>query len=113
MDFYIEKRPWGEFKEFIKNKKATVKILTIKPHEELSLQLHHNREEFWKILSGRPTIQIGKKKFKAKKGDEFFIEKETQHKIFSNDKITEILEISFGEFDENDEIRIEDKYNRI
>ncbi|MDD2935357.1 MAG: phosphomannose isomerase type II C-terminal cupin domain [Candidatus Pacebacteria bacterium] len=112
LHFYTEERPWGKFEQFAKNEKATVKILTIKAGEEISLQFHHNREEYWKVLSGDPTIQIGEEKFEAKKGEEFFVPKEVKHKIFGNTQDTEILEICLGEFDENDEERLEDKYNR-
>ncbi|MBU4480413.1 phosphomannose isomerase type II C-terminal cupin domain [Patescibacteria group bacterium] len=113
MNFYTEKRPWGEFKEFTKNEKATVKIITVKAGEKISLQLHHNREEFWKVLSGNPTIQIGEEKTEAKTGDEFFVPKETKHRISANDSSAEILEIAFGEFDENDEVRFDDDYGRV
>ncbi len=110
--FYTEKRPWGKFEQFAKNEKATVKIITVKPNEELSLQLHHNREEHWKVLSGTPIIQIGEEKSEGKKGEEFFVPKETSHRIYGGEQGTEILEICLGEFDENDEERLEDKYNR-
>jgi len=108
-----EKRPWGNFREFVKNEKATVKILTIQPNEELSLQSHHQRQEFWRILSGAPTIQIGAEKIMATAGEEFFIQREIQHRAIAGAEKTEILEISFGEFSENDEIRVEDKYGRV
>ena len=112
LHFYTEERPWGKFEQFAKNEKATVKIITVKPNEELSLQLHHNREEHWKVLSGDPTIQIGEEKTKAIKGDEFFVGKEVKHRIYGGEQTAEILEICLGEFDEKDEERLEDKYNR-
>ena len=39
------KRPWGNFKRFALNEKCTVKILTVKPHQELSLQKHEKRKD--------------------------------------------------------------------
>lgn len=110
---YSEKRPWGKFEQYTKNEICTVKILTILPGQKLSLQKHLNRSEFWKILKGRPIITIDKKTIKAKEGEEFFIPKKTIHRIGAGSLEAQFLEISFGKFDEKDEIRIEDKYERI
>lgn len=44
MKIYKEERPWGNFERFTHNEISTVKILTVNPNEELSLQYHHNRE---------------------------------------------------------------------
>jgi hypothetical protein len=35
------------------------------------------------------------------------------HKLYAKQKKVKIIEISFGHFDENDEVRVEDKYGRI
>ena len=110
-DTYI--RPWGSFIQFTKNESSTVKILALNPNEEFSLQYHENRKEFWHVLSGTPTIIIGNKEFTARAGDEFVVEKGEMHRISAKDEEVRILEISFGEFDEDDVVRIEDKYGRI
>jgi len=111
-DKYEEKRPWGKFERFTLNRLSTVKIITVEPEQQLSLQLHHNREEFWRILSGEAEVIVGEETVKAKKDSEFFIPKETKHSIKTGDSRVEFLEISFGQFDERDEIRLEDKYGR-
>ena len=107
-----EERPWGSFREFVKNEKDTVKLLKIKKGEEFSLQKHHTRDEFWRVLSGEPEITIGDKLVKAKVGDEFEIKPETLHRIAAPLHDVEVLEISRGEFNENDIMRVEDKYGR-
>ena len=113
MKIYKEERPWGNFERFTHNEISTVKILTVNPNEELSLQYHHNREEFWRIIDGTGSFTIGDTIKIGQKGDEFFIPKETIHQIkTSNDSVT-IIEIAFGNFDENDIVRLKDKYNRI
>jgi len=91
---------------------STVKIITVEPDKQPSLQLHHNREEFWRILDGEAEVTVGDKIVQAKRGDEFFIPKETKHRIKAGDFPVEFLEISFGEFDEKDEIRLEDDFGR-
>jgi mannose-6-phosphate isomerase len=109
---FTEQRPWGEFRKFIENENSTVKIITVKKDEEFSLQTHSKRSEFWKILSGTGEVTIGEEVIKASRGDEFMIPKETKHRLHATESDVEFLEIAMGEFNENDIIRIEDKYGR-
>jgi len=113
MKKYSENRPWGKFEQFCKNEKATVKIISVNPNSKLSLQYHNNRDEFWKVVSGEAKITIGEKVTDAKKGDEFFIPKLSSHRIETLDFSAEIMEVSFGDFDEDDIVRLEDSYGRI
>ena len=112
MGKYTEKRPWGIFERFTFNEVSTVKILTIKPKQKLSLQFHNHRREFWKFLDNPAKITIGGKKGIALKNDEFVIEPKENHRIEALDKPVRILEISLGKFEEEDEKRIEDIYGR-
>ncbi|MBI2086816.1 MAG: phosphomannose isomerase type II C-terminal cupin domain [Candidatus Zambryskibacteria bacterium] len=109
---FTEKRPWGEFREFVRDEAATVKIIFVKKWEAFSLQKHHNRAEFWRVLSGEPDITIGEKTTRAKVGDEFEIPIEASHRVSAPVSDVEVLEISRGKFDESDIVRIEDKYGR-
>ena len=106
-----EDRPWGNFKQFVKNKKCTVKIIEVKPKQQLSLQYHKKRKEMWYFLTDG-YVQIGKKKRKVKKGEIVWIKRRRAHRLFAEKNKVEVLEISFGKFSERDEIRIEDKYGR-
>lgn len=105
------KRPWGVFKQFALNEKCTVKILEIKPMEELSLQKHKKREEIWYFLTPG-TVQLGKNLKKIREGQIVKIRKNFSHRILAGVNRVKVLEISFGSFREDDEIRLEDKYNR-
>lgn len=109
---FNEKRPWGGFEQFTQNVPSTVKIILVKKGEAFSLQYHHKRKEFWKILSGTPEVTVGDSVVRAKQGDEFKILPKTKHRVCSVDSDTEFLEISVGDFEENDITRIEDKYGR-
>lgn len=109
---FTENRPWGSFTQFTKNTPSTVKIISVNAGESLSLQYHHHRSEFWKVLSGTAEITLGENVVVAKKGDEFFVPVGTLHRISAHTAL-EILEIALGEFDETDIIRTEDRYNRI
>jgi len=112
MKKYAEERPWGKFEQFSLNEISTVKIISVNPNEELSLQYHNKREEFWRVIDGEALIYVGDDILKGKKDDEFFIPIKTNHRIKTENSAVRILEISYGEFDENDIVRLEDKYNR-
>ncbi len=109
MKIYKEQRPWGDFTRFTHNEVSTVKIIAVSAGEAFSLQTHAHRDEFWKLLADGGTIEVGENKVEGKKGDEFFIPAGTKHRVTGP---AEFLEIAFGNFDENDIVRIEDKYNR-
>jgi len=107
----IVKKPWGNEKHFILNKKCTVKILTIKPKGILSLQKHKKRKELWYFLT-QGYVQLGNKKKKIKKGKILTIKKNQPHRLISKNKEVKVLEISYGSFDPKDIVRIEDAYGR-
>lgn len=107
----ITKRPWGEFRLFVKNKKCSVKIMEVKPNQELSLQYHKKRKELAYFLT-EGYIQVGMKKRKVKKGEQVIFKKGQAHRVFAKKKKVVYLEIAFGNFSEGDEVRLEDKYGR-
>jgi len=109
--FTIE-RPWGDFRQFTHNSLSTVKILTLKPEGVLSLQSHAKRSEFCRILHGDGVVEIGDKKQNVSAGDEYTIPVNTKHRLMAGPSGLIYLEIATGDFDENDEIRYEDKYGR-
>lgn len=109
---YTEERPWGKFEQFTHNVPSTVKIITVKPGEELSLQTHTKRDELWRILKGPMEITAGDTVVIANEGDEFTIEKGQKHRMKGLDGVGQVLEIALGDFDENDIVRLEDKYKR-
>ncbi len=112
MNIQNDTRPWGSFRQFTSNEVTTVKILSVTAGQKLSLQYHHKRNEFWRVLSGNPSITIGEETRIAKQGDEFYIDAKAVHRIGAPTDDVEILEIAFGDFDENDIVRIEDAYGR-
>ena len=106
-----EERPWGYFKVFLENEKATVKLLLIKKGEELSYQSHKHRDELWHIIFGIGIVVIDDVKHLVEKGDSIKIKRGQKHTMKAEEDVL-ILEISKGLFDENDIIRYGDKYGR-
>lgn len=107
------KKPWGKFKKYTMNELVTVKILTVEPGQYLSKQFHRMRDELWVPLDDGAEIEIGDKKIFPRKEEEIWIPRNVVHRLGSKDKKVRVLEISFGNFDEEDVIRYEDKYGRI
>lgn len=105
-------RPWGHFEQFTANEASTVKVITVQKGEALSLQTHKHRDEFWRILSGTGTVTIGDSVQPVSVGDQVYCPRTTQHRAEAGAEDLVFLEIAFGDFDENDIVRLEDKYYR-
>jgi mannose-6-phosphate isomerase len=108
-----EERPWGNFERFTLNEKTTVKIIAVNPGESFSLQTHQHRDEFWQVIKGTGVVHVGEKNTDAKEGDTFFSPKLTEHRVTGGSSGITFLEIAFGDFDEGDITRLEDRYGRV
>ncbi len=106
-------RPWGGFRQFTRNSLSTVKIITVNPNEQLSLQSHTKREEFWRVVGGGGTIEINGMKYIASKDQEYSVPLGAKHRMSASLDGMVVLEIAVGEFDEEDITRYEDKYGRV
>jgi mannose-6-phosphate isomerase len=107
-------KPWGKFEQYTHNMLSTVKVITVEPGGSLSLQYHHCRDELWVVLDEGAKIQLGDTVIRPQGGERIFIPRTTVHRLSATgDRPVRILEISFGEFDENDIVRLEDVYGRL
>jgi len=113
MDIYSEDRPWGKFEKFHENELSTVKLIYINANSRLSLQYHRERWEFWKVIKGTAEVELDGKIIEVKEEENIVIPKGARHRVKAQDNNCVILEISYGRFDENDIVRIEDDYQRI
>ncbi|HET6590874.1 MAG: phosphomannose isomerase type II C-terminal cupin domain [Candidatus Nitrosocosmicus sp.] len=113
IDVYEEERPWGRFEKFIENQRCTVKLLHLKPAAQLSLQYHHKREEWWKVVKGSVTVEVDDNRTTLSENDTIYLPKGCKHRAINLDKPSIILEISLGQFEESDIVRIDDIYNRV
>jgi len=112
VSYFRNNRPWGFFEQFTKDEPSTVKIVTVNKNQSLSLQLHHHREEYWFVLDGEAEVTINGVVSIGKPGDSFFVPKNASHRLAAKDKTLRVLEIAFGQFDESDIVRLEDRYGR-
>ena len=109
--FTIE-RPWGSFRQFTLNSLSTVKVHTIKPNQKNSWQSHTKRSEFWYIVSGGGQVRIEDKTYDAVPGAEYVAQVGEKHRWIGGPEGMTIVEVAFGDFDEEDITRYEDDYGR-
>lgn len=109
-------RPWGEYFSWDSGSGWNLKTLYIKPRKRLSLQYHHNREEWWLLVSGdaSATIQdgVGEHTVPLRKGEVFRVFKRQVHRLSSR-KGGVLVEVAYGKFDEADIVRLQDDHGRI
>ena len=113
MKIYSESRPWGRFEKFHENKSCTVKLIYVNANSRLSLQYHKKRSEFWKVIKGTAMVEINEKRIVLGEGDTITIPRQAKHRVLALKSECIILEISYGRFDENDIVRLEDDYQRV
>lgn len=110
---FREKRPWGDFIKFVENSPCTVKVITVEKGQSFSLQYHNKRDEFWYVISGNGTATIGDARQEIESKKEYFVPRETLHRIEAGTEAVVFVEISYGSFDEADIVRTEDRYGRV
>jgi mannose-6-phosphate isomerase len=72
------------------------------------------RVELWVVLDAWAKIELGHRVIQPQLGDRIFIPRISTHRLsVTGDTLVRILEISFGEFEENDIVCLEDVYRRV
>jgi mannose-6-phosphate isomerase-like protein (cupin superfamily) len=106
-----QSRPWGN-ELWIGVDPVMVKILTVSPHQSLSLQSLKLRDESWFVLSGYGEVQLDGKSVSLTPQSTVAIPRTITHRLSASDQPLVILELSYGKFDQNDIIRLKDDYGR-
>lgn len=132
-------RDWGHMDVFAENEPVTVKRMVLKPGQAISLQVHDKRDQLYMVVAGQGRITRSLQNFKEKNfaqifalhesgdmtflvedtdssdpGKTFFFPRGTIHRAENIDKVLDlvIIEVAFGENDETDILRLDDKYGR-
>jgi mannose-6-phosphate isomerase-like protein (cupin superfamily) len=111
---FVAARPWGQFQQFVANEQVTVKIITVQPGHRLSLQKHGNRDEMWQVLDAPIYVEVDGRSWDAQVEEIVWVPAGAEHRMTNRgDRPGRLLEIAFGDFDEDDIVRIEDDYARL
>ncbi|WP_119329124.1 phosphomannose isomerase type II C-terminal cupin domain [Cysteiniphilum halobium] len=110
----VYERPWGTYRTIELASGYQVKVITVNPGGQLSLQKHFKRAEHWVVVKGSPTFTIGDTKKMYHTNDHVYIEKEEIHRMENTtNSPCEIVEVQIGSYlGEDDIVRLEDIYNR-
>jgi mannose-6-phosphate isomerase len=105
-------RPWGEQWLYAHNIECTTSIARINPGQRLSLQIHSGRSELWVILDDGAVVQLGEETIYPKKGDQIWIPAGLKHRFGSNGPEVRFMEVGFGNWQQEDIVRLADDYAR-
>jgi mannose-1-phosphate guanylyltransferase/mannose-6-phosphate isomerase len=107
-------RPWGAYESITSGQRFQVKLITVKPGGQLSLQLHHHRAEHWIVVSGTARITCGERVFTLFENQSTYIPQGEIHRLENPGRIPlEIIEVQSGSYlGEDDIVRVEDVYGR-
>ncbi len=109
---YVE-RPWGSFKQFANNEDCTVSLMKVLPGQRLSLQSHTGRAELWIVLDDDALIQVDEETKRYNTGDEIWIPVNSKHRLScESEKPIRVLEVAFGNWQQDDITRYSDDYSR-
>ena len=105
-------RPWGSFKQYAHNEIVTVTLMTVKSGQRLSLQSHTGRAELWIVLDEGAVVQLDDSLLRPKVGDEIWIRAGARHRLSSSGPEIRVLEVAFGNWQQEDITRYDDDYGR-
>lgn len=109
-----EVRPWGKFRRYPSPAKGTLKIITVRPGQALSLQFHRKRSEFWVILDPGLEMTLGKRTWRPKRGEEIYVPSGAAHRLRCvGRRPGRVMEVWIGSSGEDDIVRLKDEYDRV
>ena len=110
-----EKRPWGSYTILDEGLGYKVKRISVNSGHKLSLQYHHRRSEHWTVVQGEATVTVGELIKKLKIDESVYIPLEEKHALANEgEELMQLIEVQVGDYlEEDDIVRLEDRYGRI
>lgn len=109
----LVERPWGSFKQYANNCDCTVSLMTVLPGQRLSLQSHTGRAELWIVIDDGAFIQVGETQRACQAGEEVWIPAHEKHRLTcAGGKPVRVLEVAFGNWQQEDITRYADDFQR-
>lgn len=111
-DIAVVERPWGSFEQYAHNENVTVSLMTVEAGQRLSLQSHSGRAELWVVLDDGGEVQVGEEILHPAAAEEIWIPAGTRHRLGSTGPRVRVLEVAFGDWQQEDITRYDDDYAR-
>ena len=110
-----ETRPWGSFTIIDEGAGYKVKRISVNSGQKLSLQYHHHRSEHWTIVQGEATVTVGQEIKKLNIDESVYIPLQEKHALGNEaEELLQLIEVQIGDYlEEDDIVRLEDRYDRI
>lgn len=109
----VVNRPWGTFEQYAHNQEVTVSLMTVQAGQRLSLQSHTGRAELWIVLDEGAIIEVDDTLYQnLAVGEKIWIPANARHRLSSTFKPVRVLEVAFGNWQQDDITRCADDYNR-
>lgn len=108
-------RPWGFYRSLLTTAFTQAKILSVAPGQELSLQKHFRREEYWTVVRGQGIFRLDDDRYTVRRGFTVHIPREAVHWIRNthSSEALILIEVQVGDyFGEDDIFRLSDRYHR-
>jgi mannose-1-phosphate guanylyltransferase len=107
-------RPWGYYENLLETKLYKVKRLVVYPDQQLSLQYHFHRAEYWTVVKGDGYVTIGENVYYASAHSHYTILRGEQHRLKGGEYGITIIEVQLGsQCNEEDIVRLKDDYKRV
>lgn len=109
-------RPWGYYRTLWERPGILVKEIVVQPGEQLSVQYHKKRSEDWRVMHGVAHVELGgssRTKHHLETEQEIHIDVGQEHCLANHGPdMLRLIEVQRGEPDEDDIVRVADKYGR-
>jgi mannose-6-phosphate isomerase len=105
-------RPWGSFAQYANNEEVTVSLMSVDAGQRLSLQSHTGRAELWIAIDDGAIVEVDDRVIRPKAGEEIWIPAGSRHRLSSEAGTVRVLEIAFGNWQQEDITRYADDYER-
>lgn len=115
LEHVFDHRPWGKYEILADDLDFKIKVISVNPGQQLSLQSHVRRSEHWVIVDGSGEVVVNDQILPVKVGSYVVIPIHAKHRIRNTGpKILRFVEVQTGDyFGEDDIQRYQDDYNRV
>lgn len=105
-------KPWGSYEVLWRGSDALLKRLVILKGQAISYQYHLKRSEVWTVVRGLGLLTLDGSDQLISTGETVTIDREVKHSVEATTNDLVLYELQVGECDEDDIVRLSDKYGR-